>query len=272
MQAITIHQLQQNPHSYVLAAQQGEQVLLLDGDKVVAQLLPYRQSASQGPEPVPEPSAEPSAEPTAVPSPEPAPSPERAPAPPAERFAQYFNAKDVAAALEGLAQIEATIIMAKKDHESLWQRARDWENRAIVLMKQAQTGEKTLDEVNAVVMEVLTEQGKATQLADQKLREISELEYLKAQLQEQADRLRELKATYHRRIVEMPDSSETLSMLERMKAKIAKNEVLSGLYQAEAARREADEALERKVNDILGTEKQKEQEALDALKAKMGLK
>jgi phage shock protein A len=256
MQAITIHQLQQNPHSYILAAQQGEQVLLLDGDKVVAQLLPYRQPTSQGP--------------GAEPSPEPMPRP--SPAPPAERFAQYFNAKDVASALEGLAQIEATIIMAKKDHESLWQRARDWENRAIVLMKQAQAGEKPLDEVNAVVMEVLTEQDKATQLADQKLREISELEYLKAQLQEQADRLRELKATYHRRIVEMPDSSETLSMLERMKAKIAKQEVLSGLYQAEAARREADEALERKVNDILGVEKQKEQEALDALKAKMGLK
>jgi|GEM_PF-4060009 phage shock protein A len=259
MQAITIHQLQQNPQSFVSAAQQGEQILVLDGDKVVAQLIAYPQPANASP---------------GDPSPATPPAKEAAsqPASPTDRFGQYFNAKDVATALEGLAQIEAALIMIKKDHESLLQKARDWENRAIVLMKEGRTGEKPMEEVNAVVMEVLTEQETTTKQADQKLREISELEYLKAQLQAQADRLRELKASYRRRIVEMPDSSETLSMLERMKAKITQKEILSGLYQEEAAKRQADELLEQKVNDILGLQKQKDQAALEALKAKLGLK
>ncbi|MCU0450022.1 MAG: hypothetical protein MUC97_09310 [Bernardetiaceae bacterium] len=263
MQAITISQLQQSLQTYLLAAHQGEQILILDGATVVAQLLPYMKPA-EGANPPPPPIED--VEPEDMPPPPAGPTP-------AERFSGYFNAKDVGQALEGLAQIESAIIMAKKDHEQLLQTARDWENKAIILMKDqpAAEGAPVAEEVQATVMEVLKEREKATLRADQKLREISELEYLKAQLQEQADRLRELKATYRRRIVEMPDSEETIAMIERMRAKIAKNEVLSELYAQETARREADAALEKKVNDILDTEKAKQQAALDALKAKMGL-
>jgi hypothetical protein len=59
-------------------------------------------------------------------------------------------------------------------------------------------------------------------------------------------------------------------MIERMKQKIHKNEILSGLYEEEAKKREVDTELEKKVNDALGQDAQKN--ALDELKRKMNLK
>lgn len=247
MQAITLQQFQSQSAHYLAQVAQGHTFLLLDGSQVVATLAPYAASTAAAP---------PSAQSTEAQAP----------------LERHLQAQALGQALEGLAEIAASIALAQKEHEALLQKAREWESKALLLIKQGQANGKTPEEVNALAVEVLKEQEKATQLADAKLREISELEYLKSQLHDKAEQLRALEAQARHAPPPMPDSSETLSMLERMKTKVAQAEELAKQYAAEAKQREADALLEKKVNDLLGIDRQKEQAALAELKAKLGLK
>jgi len=104
-----------------------------------------------------------------------------------------------------------------------------------------------------------------------KLKEISELEYIKMQIQEVVSRLKmqqEVDKTVSRK---MADSSETINTIERMKNKIAENEILSTIYEKFKNSKEIDPEIEKKINEVLDLTEQKKKAALDELKKKMGI-
>jgi hypothetical protein len=88
-------------------------------------------------------------------------------------------------------------------------------------------------------------------------------------MEELVGKLRELKSRSNNLEDKIPDSSDTYSMLERMKQKVLKNEILSDLYKKEADDGQ-DPSLIQKVDDILGLDKEKRQKALEDFKKSMG--
>lgn len=107
--------------------------------------------------------------------------------------------------------------------------------------------------------------------AEAKLKEISELEYIKMQIQEVVSRLKmqqEVDKTVNNK---MADSSETINTIERMKNKIAENELLGTIYEKFKNSKEIDPEIEKKINEVLDLAEQKKKAALDELKKKMGI-
>lgn len=193
--------------------------------------------------------------------------------PPAPNFEQqygaYLSAEDLDKALQGLAEIEADLIRSRQEYEASSQKAKEWENKAFLVMQRAQKGEMSQEGADELTLEILKEQKKAEQRAEQSFRSIGELERLKLRMKESIERIKSLRASYYRKTVNAPDSSETISMLERMKQKVLKNEILADLYKDEIPKTE-DPELDKKVNDALGIDPQKE--ALDKFKSDLGMK
>ncbi len=104
-----------------------------------------------------------------------------------------------------------------------------------------------------------------------KIKEISELEYIKTQIQEVVSRLKmqyEVEKTVNSK---MADSSETINTIERMKHKITENEMVGNVYGKFRNAKDIDPEIEKEINAILDMEAQKKKEALDELKKKMGI-
>lgn len=104
-----------------------------------------------------------------------------------------------------------------------------------------------------------------------KLKEISELEYIKMQIQEVVSRLKMQQEVDKTVSNKMADSSETINTIERMKNKIAENELLGTIYEKFKNSKEIDPEIEKKINEVLDLAEQKKKVALDELKKKMGI-
>lgn len=184
-----------------------------------------------------------------------------------KQYAPFFSARDLDQALEGLAEIEASLTRSRREYEASSQKAKDWENKAFLVMQRAKTGDMAQEDADELAMEILKEQQRAEEQAKRAFRSVSELERLKARMQENVEKIKTLKESYHRRVVNIPDSSETISMIERMKEKVLKNEILGDLYAQEGQLE--DPELDKKVNDALGIDPKKE--ALNKFKSERGL-
>ena len=104
-------------------------------------------------------------------------------------------------------------------------------------------------------------------MADGALNQLAELGKLQDKIEKHAQTVKSIK---EKQRVKMPDSSETISMIERMKAKIQKDEILGDLYEdfgKDSAKN--DPLLNEKVNKALGIDPDKD--ALNALKSKLGM-
>ncbi|WP_041263850.1 hypothetical protein [Bernardetia litoralis] len=116
-------------------------------------------------------------------------------------------------------------------------------------------------------MELLKEQERSKQMADGALNQLAELGKLQDKLEQHSQTVKSIK---EKQRVRMPDSSETISMIERMKAKIQKDEVLGNLYEDFGKDSDKnDPLLNEKVNKALGIDPDKD--ALNALKNKLGI-
>lgn len=180
-----------------------------------------------------------------------------------------FNPTDLNGSLEELAQIKASIIRTNKKYEAHIEKAKQWESKAILLMQRAKNGEMQWETANELAMELLKEQEKEKQAAEMLLKQLSELKYLQSQMEDIVKGFKNARDSYRKKIVEMPDSSDTIEMIERMKSKIDKKEILAELYKDMSLKKQQDIALETKVNKVLETDKK--QKALDDLKSKMGI-
>lgn len=191
---------------------------------------------------------------------------------------------DLDKALQSLAEIKALSIRARNDHGTYSQKAKDYEKKAILLLQRAEKGELETAEADRLAQEALTKkkdnEGMAQQASADKSKfdgNISTMESkikrLRQQISQYENELKTLKArvkvstatkNINKQMAQI-DSSSTVSMLERMKDKVAEEEALAESYGDIANEsRSLDEEINRALEDDSPVS-----DDLAALKAKM---
>jgi len=195
---------------------------------------------------------------------------------------------DLEKALQGLAEIKALAIRARNDMQTAQNRAKDYENKAMLLLKRAQSGELEAAEGDRLANEALTRKNEAEQEMarskadkekfDQNVQTMeAKIKQLRHKITQYENELKTLKArvrvssatkSINKQMANV-DTSGTVSMLERMKEKVAQEEALAESYGDIANEsRSVDDEIEKALGD---QNVSAAGEDLAALKKKMGL-
>ena len=195
---------------------------------------------------------------------------------------------DLDKALHALAEVKALAIRSRNDAEQDRNRALDYENKAVLLLQKAQREELEPTEADRLATEALTKktqhEAQAARAAhDQTKFEASaagldqNVQQLKQTISQWDNELRTLKArvtvstatkTINQQLAQL-DSSGTVSLLERMKEKIASEEALAESYGQIA---QENRSVDQEIDKALGADGSSQASAeLLALKAKLGM-
>ncbi|MCB9222706.1 MAG: PspA/IM30 family protein [Crocinitomicaceae bacterium] len=196
---------------------------------------------------------------------------------------------DLSSSLQALAEVKALAIRAKNDAKVHTDKAAEYERKAVLLLKRAENGEITMEEADRLASECLVQKDNhvasaATCKADQEKFEGNanklngNINTLKSNIQKFEVELKTLKArskvsSATKKINQQlagVDSSSTVSMLERMKEKVAEEEALAESYADIAGE---NKSIDEEINAALdsGSAEVKASDSLAALKAKMGM-
>lgn len=195
--------------------------------------------------------------------------------------------EDLSKALQAMAEVKALAIRAKNDANTHQERATEYERKAMLLLQKAEKGEISPEEADRLASECLVQKDQNAASAescrkDQEKFEASvskldgNIKHLKSNIQKFEVELKTLRArakvskatsNINKQLADI-DSSSTVSMLERMKEKVAQEEALAESYAEIAGENtsvdsEIDKALES------GSAQVKASDSLAALKAKM---
>jgi len=196
--------------------------------------------------------------------------------------------EDLDAALKALAEVKAMAIRAKRETQSYKKNMTDYESKAISLLNRAQKGQLDAAEADRLAESALQKKEESSQqyqraLADQKRFDNSitkldgSIKKIKSNISTWENELKTLKArakvskatkNVNKQLAEI-DSSSTISLLERMKEKVEKDEALSEAY-AEIANE--NKSLDDEIDSALGGSETTASDALAALKAKLNTK
>jgi phage shock protein A len=195
---------------------------------------------------------------------------------------------DLNQSLQALAEVKAMTIRMRGDIKNQTEAAKDYENKAMMLMKRAQ--DKSIDpsEADRLASEALTKKEECIGQAARGKKELETYEKSTAQLQANVNKiktniskweneLRTLKARVkvssttkklNKQLAQI-DSTSTISMLEKMKDKVAQDEALAESYGDIANEsRSLDEEIDSVLEDSSSTGGS---DALAELKKKMGM-
>ena len=197
--------------------------------------------------------------------------------------------KDLDKSLQALAEVKAMGIRSKNDVNTYRNKAKDYENKAMLLLKKAQSGELDPAEADRLASEALVKKEEATGQMTRAQEEQDRFEKNVSQLDANVKKIRSTISTYENELKTLKarvkvstatkklnkqmaqiDSSSTVSMLERMKDKVAEEEALAESYgdiahESKSLDDEIDKALEG------GSTSLKASDDLAALKAKLGM-
>jgi len=157
--------------------------------------------------------------------------------------------KDLDKSLEALAQVKAMAIRAANDKENYTSKAKDYQNKAMLILKKAQNGDLDSAEADRLAKEALIKkeenQKHVTRTSEEAAKfnkSVSQLEKnvseIKSNISKWENELKTLKArvkvadatkNVNKQMAEI-DSSSTVSMLERMKEKVTQDEALAEAY------------------------------------------
>ncbi len=195
---------------------------------------------------------------------------------------------DLDKSLHALAEVKAMAIRARNEAEKEEEKAKDYENKAMIILKKAQNNQLDATEADRLATEALTKKNQAEAQSQRSRKDQTQFDKSVEQLEGNIKTLRnniskwenELKTLKARVKVSSAtknlnkqlaqiDSSSTVSMLERMKEKISEEEALAESYGEIANEsRSVDEELNRATED---SEELAASNDLASLKAKMGL-
>ncbi|SFE69554.1 PspA/IM30 family protein [Thermoflexibacter ruber] len=192
---------------------------------------------------------------------------------------------DLNKSLQGLAEIKALAIRAKNDNAKFSNDAKQYEQKAIMLLQKAQAGQLSPQEADRLAGEMLKMKENADAEAQRTAKEMVQHENAVATMEQNINKLKSKITTYENELrtlkarakvseatkkinkqLAQVDSSSTISMLERMKEKVAQDEALAESYGAIALE---SKSVNEEVEAVLGSTTSSD--ALLALKAKMGL-
>ncbi len=195
--------------------------------------------------------------------------------------------QDLEKSLEALAQVKALAIRAKNEQEEHQDKAEDYHNKAILILKKAEKEQMEKEEVDRLAKQALVKKEEAQQhitRAKEEVKKFNEsiaqlennIQGIKSNISNWENELKTLKArvkvsnatkNLNKQMAEI-DSASTVSMLERMKEKVAQEEALAEAYGDIAnASKSIDEELEKAAD----TSEAKADDDLSKLKEQLGL-
>ncbi len=195
--------------------------------------------------------------------------------------------EDLNKSVEAMAQVKALAIRSKNDHEEFEEKAKDYESKAILILKKASKGEIETAEADRLAKEALAKKEEARKNADRAKVESEKFQKNVEQLQSTITRiksnisnweneLKTLKArvkvsdatkNVNKQMAEL-DNAGTVSMLERMKEKVAQDEALAEAYGDLASTKDS---IDDEINAAADSKNAKVEDDLEKLKAQLGL-
>lgn len=197
--------------------------------------------------------------------------------------------KDLDKALQALAEVKAMAIRSRNDLKTAKNKASDYENKAMLLLKKAQAGNMDVADAERLASEALVKKEEQIEHAARAQEEVNRFDANISQLDQNVKKIRSTISKYENELKTLKarvkvstatkklnkqmaqiDSSSTVTMLERMKEKVAQDEALAESYgeianESKSVDDEIDQALEG------GENQAKAADGLAALKAKMGM-
>lgn len=197
--------------------------------------------------------------------------------------------KDLDGSLQALAEVKAMAIRSRNDLQTSKSKAKDYENKAMLLLKKAQNGDIDAADADRLASEALVKKEEELEQATRSQEEVNRFEGNIGQLDQNVKKIRSTISKYENELKTLKarvkvseatkklnkqmaqiDSSSTVTMLERMKDKVAQDEALAESYgeianESKSIDDEIDKALEGGVNEA------KASDSLAALKNKLGM-
>ncbi len=195
--------------------------------------------------------------------------------------------KDLTQALEGLAQVKAMLIRSRNDKTQFENKAKDYQNKAMLLLQKAQKGNLSAEDGDRLAKEALIKKEENTEHANRSSIEVEKFSKSVSKLETSVNSLRkniskwenELKTLKARVKVSNAtknlnkqmaaiDSSSTVNMLEKMKEKVAQEEALADAYGDIA---DESKSIDEELDKALDNTTTSADNDLEALKKQMGL-
>lgn len=194
---------------------------------------------------------------------------------------------DLDKSLEALAQVKALAIRANNEKEEYKVKAADYQNKAMLILKKAQSGDMSMEEADRLAKEALIKKEecnkhieRATQEAVKFNTSVDQLEKnvtaIKSNISKWENELKTLKArvkvskatkNLNKQMAEI-DSSSTVSMLERMKEKVQQEEALAEAYGDIA---NESKSIDDELDAAVDTTKASAEDDLKKLKEQLGM-
>jgi phage shock protein A len=185
-----------------------------------------------------------------------------------------------------LAEVKALAIRSKRDLNESKSAAQNYEQKAMLLLQKAERGDLDMAEAERLATEALTRKEEATANAARAQEEVSRFDTNISQLDANVKKLKSTITKYENELRTLKararvshatqkinkqlsgiDSSGTVSMLEKMKDKVAQQEAMAEAYgEISVENRSLDDEIDATLGD---TNKVKASNALEELKAKM---
>jgi phage shock protein A len=197
--------------------------------------------------------------------------------------------KDLQDAMVSLAEVKGISIRTQRDAEGKKKLAADYERKAMMLLQKMQNGELDPAEAERLATEALNQKEEVSKEAVRLSQEAERHQQMAGQLQANVNKIKSSINTYQNDLVTLKarsktaaatkkinqqiaqvDSSSTIAMLEKMKAKVEEDESLAIAYGEVAS---ADKSVDDEINAALkGETAPSTSQALLELKQKMGIK
>ncbi|MGB3587217.1 MAG: PspA/IM30 family protein [Tunicatimonas sp.] len=192
---------------------------------------------------------------------------------------------DLNNALESLAEVKALAIRTRRDAKNYQQQSTDYEKKAMLLLQRGQQGQVDAGEADRLATEALSRKEQADRQLAQTQSEVQKYDSMTANLEAKVNDLKSQISAWENEIKTLKarakvssatkklnkqlagiDSSSTVAMLERMKAKVEEEESLAESYgEIAAAPKSLDDEIDKAIGTGGGSDKLKE------LKARMGI-
>jgi len=193
--------------------------------------------------------------------------------------------KDLDKSLQALAEVKALAIRSKKDLVTNTELAKNYEQKAILLIQKAEKGELDVAEADRLATEALSRKEEAMESATRAQEEVSRFEVNIASLDKNVKKLKSTITSYENELRTLKararvssatekinkqlsgiDSSGTVSMLEKMKEKVAQQEAMSEAYGEIAME---NRSLDEEIDAVLSDKNVKASNSLEELKARL---
>ncbi|MBW2220051.1 MAG: PspA/IM30 family protein [Deltaproteobacteria bacterium] len=196
--------------------------------------------------------------------------------------------KDLQGAMQSLAEVKGVTIRTRKESENNKKLAADYERKAMLLLQKMQNGELDASEAERLATEALSKKESHANESIKMSQEAENNRKMSDSLQSNVNKLKSTISTYENDLITLRarartaastkkinkqiakvDSSGTIAMLEKMKAKVEEDESLALAYGEMAT---ADRSVDDEINSVLSSGKSVTYSAsLIELKQKMGI-